>query len=196
MTEQERTDKLKAMETFGKDNSLRLFFAFWPSVAERAALATWQLPLRELCGGRPMRTDTLHATLVFMGDVAEQRLEALCLAAREVRCRKFDLKLTTAHYWGHNHIAYAAPANIPAQLGELVSELERSLHKHHFQFEARPYKPHVTLLRNAQWSDAELPPMSAVRWQIKDFVLVQSLHNEQGVCYEMLARFPMLPADS
>jgi len=194
MTEQGRTDKLKTMETFEKENSRRLFFAFWPSVAERAALATWQLPLREICGGRPMRTDTLHATLVFLGDVAEQRLEALYLAAREVRCQKFDLKLTTAHYWGHNHIAYAAPDVIPAQLGELVNELERCLHNHRFQFEERPYKPHVTLLRNAQWSAAELPPRSAVRWQVKDFVLVQSLHNEQGVRYEVLARFPLMQA--
>ena len=176
------------------ERKLRLFFAFWPTAAERAAMAEWQLPLRELCGGRLMRVDTLHTTLVFLGDVAEHRLQALRLAAQEVSCRKFELILKAVHYWGHNHIAYAAPEVIPPQLAELVHELERSLRKHHFHFEARPYKPHVTLLRNAQWSDAHLPPMQAVRWQVDDFVLVQSLHDEQGAKYEVLANFPLQQA--
>jgi 2'-5' RNA ligase len=179
-----------------RENKVRLFFALWPSATERAALAAWQPLLRDLCGGRVMRTDSLHATLVFLGEVEERRLEALHLAAQEVSCRKFDLKLTTAHYWGHNHIAYAAPDAIPPQLAILVSELERNLRRHHFHFEARTYKPHVTLLRNALWSDAELPPMPVVRWKLKDFMLVQSLQDEQGARYEVMARFPMLPADA
>jgi len=176
------------------EKKLRLFFAFWPTATERAAMAEWQLPLRELCGGRLMREDTLHATLVFLGDVAEHRLQALCLAAQEVTNTGFELILTSAHYWGHNHIVYAAPAVVPPHLAELVGELERRLRKHHFHFEARPYKPHVTLLRNAQWSDAHLPPMKPVRWQVDDFVLVQSLHDEQGAKYEVLANFPLQPA--
>ena len=176
------------------ERNLRLFFAFWPTAAERAALAEWQLPLRELCGGRLMHIDTLHTTLVFLGDVAEHRLQALRLAAQEVSCRNFELILKAVHYWGHNHIAYAAPEVIPPQLAELVHELELSLRKHHFHFEARPYKPHVTLLRNAQWSDAHLPPMRAVRWQVDEFVLVQSLHDEQGAKYEVLANFPLQQA--
>jgi RNA 2',3'-cyclic 3'-phosphodiesterase len=178
-----------------RENNLRLFFAVWPSDGERIALAAWQPPLRDLCGGRVMRTDTLHTTLVFLGEVAEHRLEALRLAAQEVSGRNFELNLTTAHYWGHNHIVYAAPQTTPPQLAELATELERSLREHHFRFEDRPYKPHVTLLRNAQWSDADLPPMPVVRWQIGDFVLVQSLSDEQGARYEVLARFPLQQAD-
>jgi 2'-5' RNA ligase len=179
-----------------QENRRRLFFALWPNDAERAAMAAWQLPLRELCGGRLMRADTLHATLVFLGEVAEHRLQALRLAAQEVKGQRFELILTTVHYWGHNHIAYAAPDAIPKQLAELVSGLELNLRKHHFHFEARPYKPHVTLLRNAQWSDAHLPSMPKVRWQIDDFVLVHSMHDEQGTQYEVLAHFPMLPASA
>jgi 2'-5' RNA ligase len=174
-----------------QEKNMRLFFAFWPNDSERAAMAAWQTPLRELCGGRLMRTDTLHTTLVFLSEVAEHRLQALRLAAQEVSCTRFELILTTVHYWGHNHIAYAAPEATPIQLADLVRELEQSLRKHRFHFEARPYKPHVTLLRNAQWSDACLPPMPPVHWQVDDFVLVQSRQDEQGTRYEVLARFPM-----
>src|SRR5487761_2578149 len=173
------------------ENKMRLFFALWPNATERAALAAWQPALIDLCRGRAMRADTLHATVVFLGEVEEHRLEALRLAAQEISCQEFELNLTTAHYWGHNHIVYAAPVAMPVQLAELAGELERSLRKHHFHFDARTYKPHVTLLRNAQWSDALLPPMAIVRWQIEDFVLVQSLHDEKGAQYEVLARFPL-----
>ncbi len=107
--------------------------------------------------------------LVFLGDVAGQRLQAAQSAARAVRCPGFELNLTVVHYWGHNHIAYAAPESTPPQLAVLVHELENSLRNHHIHFEARPYKPHVTLLRGAQWSDAHLPVMPAVRWQVGEF---------------------------
>ncbi|BCK86483.1 RNA 2',3'-cyclic phosphodiesterase [Sideroxyarcus emersonii] len=167
----------------------RLFFALWPGAAERAALAAWQPPLRELCGGRIMRPDTLHLTLVFLGEVAEHRLQAACLAAQEADFRRFDLQLATAHYWGHNHIVYATPAAVPAALAALAGGLEHGLRRHGFHFEQRPYKPHVTLLRNAKRSDADLPPMPAVRWPVHDFVLVQSLSGAQGAHYEVLARF-------
>lgn len=172
-----------------RENRLRLFFALWPSAAERAALAAWQPPLRELCGGRPMRGDNLHATLVFLGEVAEPRLEALQLAAQETPFAAFELSWTGAHYWGHNHIVYAAPQEVPTHLSELVDELERSLRRHRFRFEQRPYKPHVTLLRHTRWSDAGLPAMPAVRWRVRGFALVHSTSDEQGARYEVLARF-------
>lgn len=177
------------MKGVEKEPAIRLFFALWPNDAERAALAAWQPPLLELCGGKAMRADTLHATLVFLGEVAKHRLEALRLAAQETGFVNFKLSFETARYWGHNHIVYAAPDSVPLQLSALVNELESKLHKHRFRFEQRSYKPHVTLLRHAKWSDMELPPMPAVHWHINDFVIVQSLCDEQSFRYEVLARF-------
>lgn len=167
----------------------RLFFALWPGAAERAALAAWLPPLRELCGGRSMRPDTLHLTLVFLGEVAEHRLQAACLAAQEVVFHRFDLQLATAHYWGHNHIVYATPTAVPAPLAALAGGLAHGLRRHGFHFEERPYKPHVTLLRNAKWSDADLPSLPVVHWPVYDFALVQSLPGAQSAHYEVLARF-------
>jgi 2'-5' RNA ligase len=176
-----------------KEPSRRLFFALWPGPAECATLAAWQPLLHKLCGGRVMRTDTLHTTLVFLGEVAEHRLEALHLAAQETDFQAFELNLGHAHYWGHNHIVYAAPEAVPPSLAELVDSLEHNLRKHRFTFDIRPYKPHVTLLRNAKWNDAALPPMSGVSWKFNEFALVQSLSDEKGARYEVLERFPAKP---
>ena len=169
----------------------RLFFALWPDDEGRAAMESWQPPLQQLCGGRPTPADKLHNTLVFLGEVEFGRLEALQLAAQEVNGSAFQLSFDTARYWGHNHIVYAAPAIEPAKLMQLVGDLEQRLRHHRFKFDQRPYKPHVTLMRRAQWSDRPLPAMQQLLWEMRDFALVQSASDGQGGNYEVLARFPL-----
>ena len=161
----------------------RIFFALWPTEAEGRALAGWQTGLR--CGGRVMRPDTLHLTLLFLGNVAMQRVETLKLAVEEISGAGFELCLDEVRYWQHNHIVYAAPGVVPQALRQLVKELERLASAHEFQFEQRKYQPHITLLRNVQ--SCVLPEVSQLVWSVKEFVMVQS---HQGV-YNVLARFPL-----
>jgi 2'-5' RNA ligase len=171
------------------ENSARVFFALWPTEEERIALAAWQPSLHKICGGRVMRDYTLHATLVFLGEVGLHRLEVLQLAAQGVEWQSFELALNMARYWGHNHIVYSAPSTVPPQLVQLVQALEQRLSKHHFHFEKREYQPHITLLRQAQWNDAPLPEMGKVIWRANSFVLVQSAPDEKGANYRVLAKF-------
>ncbi len=183
---------LHAMTNAPSDKTVRVFFALWPGDKERAALAQWQPALNKLCGGKATPPENLHATLVFLGGVAEDRLESLKLAAQEVQGEKFDLNLDLAHYWGHNHIVHAAPSVIPSQLPPLVHGLEQGLIRHRFQFDRHPeYKPHITLLRHARWADSPLPPMPRVTWRMDDFVLAQSVNTEGGVAYRVLERFAL-----
>lgn len=178
--------------TLAPDNPIdRIFFALWPDQSEGGALAAWQEPLKLLCGGRAIRAEMLHATLVFIGGVEQARLEALQLAAQEVVADGFELRFDKARYWGHNHIVYAAPDRVPPQLALLVKALGHRLIRHRFRFDRREHKPHVTLLRNARWTDAPLPAMQPVRWQIRNFALVQSVHQEGPAGYRVLVRFPL-----
>ena len=179
------------MNTQSDHSLVKVFFALWPTAAERGQLAVWQQPLQHLCGGRAMNSENLHNTLVFIGHIEQSRLEALQLAAQEASGRAFELSFDTARYWGHNHIVYAAPSHMPPHLVQLVAELEQHLTAHRFKFDQREYKPHVTLLRNARWTDARLPVMHPVRWQIKDFALVQSEQKEGLSSYRVLARFSL-----
>ena len=175
--------------------TVRVFFALWPKAAESKQMAAWQEPLKLLCGGRAMRGETLHNTLVFIGDVELYGLEVLQLAAQEVSGEGFELCFDEVRYWGHNHIVYAAPRQVPQQLAQLVDALVQRLTAHRFKFDRRDYKPHVTLLRNARWSDTLLPAMQPVCWQIRDFALVQSAHQDGLADYRVLARFPLGACD-
>lgn len=174
------------------DNSMaRVFFALWPNDAERSVLAAWQAVLKAACGGRLMRADSLHLTLVFLGNIPCARLEALQLAAREVGAGGFELCLDEARYWQHNHILYTAPGVVPRPLAWLVSELEHALRQHQFEFEQRAYQPHLTLLRNARCGNASLAAPPPVSWKIRDFVLLQSAPHHGVPAYRVLARFPL-----
>jgi 2'-5' RNA ligase len=133
----------------------------------------------------------LHTTLVFIGAVKSHKLKALQLAAQAVGSNGFELCFDKARYWGHNHIVYAAPGHVPQPLTQLTNALERNLTAHRFIFDQRDYQPHVTLLRNAHWSDKSLPAMSPACWQIRDFALVQSMSRDGLADYRVLARFPL-----
>ena len=172
-------------------STARVFFALWPTDEERGKLAAWRAPLKKLCGGHAMRGETLHNTLVFIGDVELYGLEVLQLAAQEVSGEGFELCFDEARYWGHNHIVYAAPRHMPQQLAQLAGALEQRLTAHRFKFDRRDYQPHVTLLRNAHWSDTPLPAMRPVCWQVVDFALVQSVPRDGLTDYRVLARFPL-----
>jgi len=92
--------KKKKREISELKKPARVFFALWPNDEERAALAAWQPPLQQLCGGRPTPAAKLHNTLVFLGDVGIERLEALQLAAQEVSGAAFQVVFDSARYWG------------------------------------------------------------------------------------------------
>lgn len=182
---------MQAMTHPSGNPKAKVFFSLWPSVPERELLVAWQKPLQHLCGGRAMSGATLHTTLVFIGDVEHSRLEALNLAAREVSGQAFELCFDAARYWGHNHIVYAAPGEAPQQLVLLAGGLEQSLTRHGFGFDKREYQPHVTLLRNARWTDSPLPGMHPACWQVREFVLVQSAQRDGQADYRLLARFSL-----
>lgn len=183
--------KFKLMGHQTDNAAAKVFFALWPTATESRLLAAWQAPLKLLCGGRAMRTGTLHSTLVFIGNVRLSDLVALQSVAREVKGERFELCFDAPHYWGHNRIVYAAPTYPPRQLKQLVDALEQKLAGQGFIFDNRVYRPHVTLLRNAHRTDVSFPRLQSVCWQIDDFALLQSTPQGGLVGYRVLARFPL-----
>jgi len=175
----------------GDSGKLRVFFALLPSHAESAVLSAWQVRLHEPCGGRKMKIDTLHTTLVFVGGIESNRLETLKWLAQQVKGESFELVFDEANYWRDKHIVYASPNSVPPQLTRLVQDLEQNLIQHHFQFDQREYKPHATLLRHAIWGDAPLPDMERAVWQVRNFVLLQSTPCAEGAHYSVLGSFKL-----
>ncbi len=172
-------------------NTARVFFALWPTPDERGKFCTWQQMLQAQCGGRIMRPETLHVTLVFLGEVPANRMPTLLSLAEKISTGCFQLYFDEVKYWEHNHILYAATDTVPTALICLVQELELRLTLNQFAFDQREYHPHVTLLRN-------VPPLTFVpqqepkiEWNNHYFVLLQSNSNGGVAHYRILGRYPL-----
>lgn len=171
------------------DATARVFFALWPDAAPRAALGRLARDLQGQCGGRAMPTRNLHLTLVFLGNVAADRLPELRALAQTITVSRFDLVIAAVSYWRHNRIVWAGPRECPDALQALVTALENAVRTGGFRFDERPYAPHITLLRDARCAPAA-PTVGDISWPVVDFALVQSMRRDNATVYEPLWRWP------
>jgi RNA 2',3'-cyclic 3'-phosphodiesterase len=168
----------------------RLFFALWPDESVRDELHRAAQLAHQSAGGRLMRRDNLHQTLVFIGEIAEKRKPDLSAVASNIEAKLCQLQFGTVGYWRHNHIVWAAPVTTPAPLAQLVSALEAGLSAAGVAYDSRPYSPHVTLVRDAH-RRAPLPSI-CFDWLLRDFVLVESVHDTRGAVYRVIERWPLI----
>jgi 2'-5' RNA ligase len=182
----------------------RVFFALWPDEPLRKALAKATGAMHVRYGGRQTRPDSIHLTLVFVGQVDEYCIPSMLDMAKAIRVGRFDTNYDKVECWRHNHIGCLGASETPDNLLALVKALETGLKNLAIPFDRRPYKPHVTLLRKAachKESDKEsdiavtekkYPAPGPICWPARDFVLVKSSLRPDGARYEELGRWPLL----
>ena len=169
---------------------MRLFFALWPPAATVTALAEWAAQVQVLTGGRVTRAESIHLTLAFLGDGAEERVAGALRAARSVRGARHQLPIEQAKRWSHNDVVWVGPTKIPPALAALAQSLRTELDKEGFALEARPFAAHVTLIRKARPA-AELPPLPRVVWPVSEFTLVHSTLSRHGSSYSIVDRIAL-----
>src|SRR6185436_19398373 len=81
---------------------VRLFFALWPPAATVAALAAWAVQVQKAAGGRVTRPESIHLTLAFLGEIADDRVGDAVKAAVSVRGERHTLPIERAKVWAHN----------------------------------------------------------------------------------------------
>jgi 2'-5' RNA ligase len=164
--------------------SARLFIGLWPSPAALAAVlaqrAYWTWPP----GVRLVAPDKLHLTLHFLGDVATARLPEL-IAAVDGPAPAFTLRLDAAEVWRQG-VAVLVPGTPPAALGDLHERLGATLQRLALPVEARRFRPHLTLAREARGATPPASP-EPIDWPASAVRLVQSV----GGRYEALAQWPL-----
>lgn len=172
------------------EKDLRLFFALPcpPTLAD--AICNW----RDAQGfdGRPVAQVNLHLTLAFLGSQPESALETLKQLGGHLRADAFRLRLDQLRVIGHG-FACLIPNQMPSPLSQLVEQLHAGLSTHGFALDARPFLPHVTLIRDARTQSATTSP--AFEWQVDRFGLFLSTHTPSGVQYRELTSWPLTAAN-
>jgi 2'-5' RNA ligase len=131
---------------------LRLFFALPLPADVRAALGRWQRELPGVTGWS--RPEGLHLTLAFLGSREAEALPGLEACAQEVAARHHPLALATSVLGGFPggraaRILWLGLAPSPA-LTDLAADLRDALTNRGEAFDAKPFRPHLTLARFRQ----------------------------------------------
>ena len=165
---------------------MRIFFAVWPPAEAAGALVRWAQEAQPRTSGRLTDENKIHLTLAFLGEADPQRAIS---AARRVTAKAHWLPIEEARYWRENHIVWAGPRQTPPPLQALFEQLSMELQREDFILERRPFAAHVTLIRKGR--AAKLPPLPALEWPVREFLLVRSALSSKGSTYEPLERFAL-----
>lgn len=174
----------------------RLFFGLEVPDAVKARLLSIQCPLQ---GARWHQPEQLHLTLVFLGGVDEDQLEAVRSAAQNLPVKPFSVKLSGIGCFGQpDRPRYLWAGVEPSEaLVALQEALSQRLAVLGFKKEERLFIPHVTLARFNQRAGtiqsllAANGDVSAGALPVTFISLFQSSQGPSGSVYTVLNRFSL-----
>jgi RNA 2',3'-cyclic 3'-phosphodiesterase len=188
----------------------RLFVAVDPDDAVRAGAAAAVAELKRAAGpaGRALRFGdpaTVHLTLRFLGDVAEEQVDGVAAAvtAAAAGSPPLALELRGAGAFPSPHrarVVWLGLAGDLAPLAALATALERRLATLGIPPEGRPFTPHLTVARarargGAPGLAAALQATSAalapVAWRAATLTLFESHLESGGARHVPLLRAPL-----
>jgi 2'-5' RNA ligase len=143
--------------------------------------------MHRLLGGKATRAESIHMTLLFLGDVPAARVELLQAIGARIAFEPFTLEVNEASCWKHNKVAWVGPAQMAPALPRLVASLEAAAGAEGFAFDRRAFAPHITLVRKAHC--VPLPALAPLNWAVGDFVLVRSELSSEGSRYSVIGRW-------
>ena len=149
----------------------RLFFALWPDAAATRRLAQLAEALAPLAAGKPVAAESIHLTLAFLGELPPGRVEE-ALATR-IEAAPFELALDRVGAFRGAKVAWAGMGEPPPALADLQSRLAADLRRRGFDLEARPFAPHVTLVRKVA-KRVPATPVAPIAWRVEAVALVRT----------------------
>nr|WP_277347509.1 RNA 2',3'-cyclic phosphodiesterase [Wenzhouxiangella sp. XN79A] len=169
-----------------------MFLALWPDTALRAAMVerTERARLVREFGGRRVPAHNLHLTLVFLGNVAAERVDALIdEVGQSTPPGPFTLRLDRFGTFPPARVAWLGAAPVPAALA-LVEMLIGVACRQGLRIDARSWRPHVTLVRGIDARPSGLLPAldEPIDWAVRDFALIESI---PGRPYQVLRTWPV-----
>ena len=171
------------------DAPTRLFFAILPDDGVRARLAALAHETARFTGGRASAPDTLHLTVVFVGTVPSESVDAIRAAGDAIAWEAHELSLDTLGAFPRAGIAWAAPKRPPEPLARINRDLVQALAARGVATESRPYRPHVTLARRCV-APVDAPIEPPIAWRVDGVVLMSSRLLSDGPRYRPIAHWP------
>jgi 2'-5' RNA ligase len=174
----------------------RLFFALWPDRVLRQVLVEATDSVIAQVPGTRVPAGNLHVTLAFLGTVAAGAIVDLLAVGGRNLWPRIELDFERVEYWPKPKILVAMPAAVPPAGLAVVDRLWNALEPLGFTREARPWWPHLTLVRHVT-----RPPPRGVELRLSaatsrdpgswKLALVESATLPEGPRYTPLADWPL-----
>lgn len=157
-------------------------------------------------GLRWARSEGLHLTLRFLGDVPAAQVQALNQALTDVAQKHLPFSLKTDRLGcfpsaQRPSVLWVGIGGALEALQALQADVEQAAQAAGFEAEDRSYRPHLTLARipeklpraaQAQFEQSLAgPPPAAATWEAAAISLMRSQINRQGSIYTCLAQHPL-----
>jgi 2'-5' RNA ligase len=179
---------------------IRAFLAIEMPEALRPGLALIQGELkRSRADVRWVAVNNIHLTLKFFGNVPDEEIDALALAAREAAAETAPLQLqaTSAGAFPSSQaprVVWLGLGGDVLPLTQLFYRLEKAFAALGYPPEGRAFNPHLTLGRVKSPANRErlarllekLPPVDWPPFTVKELILFQSVLSPQGSKYTPL----------
>ncbi len=163
----------------------RIFFALWPDDLTRQKLSeSLSSSVISELHGHIFKAQNLHLTLHFLGNVSAETFNCVLTAAEKIQFSPFDLTLDCYGVFKRPKVFWMGVSNIPPALYKLYEDLGDALAVCDYQVEKRDFTPHVTLMRKIKRFDSGDKKIQPVFWHIKQFALVESIQDKDGVIYK------------
>ncbi|HEU0224251.1 MAG TPA: RNA 2',3'-cyclic phosphodiesterase [Steroidobacteraceae bacterium] len=180
----------------GRPRLRRLFFALWPDPALRRALAGATADAAAWAAGSRMPPANLHVTLAFLGMVPEDDIPELLAIGQRGHWPRIQLDFDRVEYWRKPKVLVAMPVTIPEAGVRIVDLLWSPLEQLGYEREARPWLPHLTLVRKVsrpppRGEELPIPPRPARDAGAWKLALVESVTDPAGPRYTPLARWAL-----
>jgi 2'-5' RNA ligase len=186
---------------------VRLFVALQIPPAVRKNLAEFLATLRAISSEpRWVRTENLHVTLKFIGEVQAEKLGDMRAALSAVHSdRAVALDFRGVGFFPNEKRPRVFWAGIEAStnLARLAGDIDRALQKLGIPPEKRPFSPHLTLARfeppgvpeNLRAAIQENSKREFGSVAAKEFHLIESKLKPGGAEYTTLETFPFVVAE-
>ena len=133
----------------------------------------------------------MHLTLVFLGEVAEQRVHAIVTTLADVDTTPFAVKITGLGGFERAGVLFAEVEPVPRLL-RLQAQIAERMTGSGFTLELRPYHPHITLARFRSpvllKREAMLPSELKRSFRFEAVNLYRSRPAATGAVYEVIAQ--------
>ncbi len=132
----------------------------------------------------------LHITLAFAGAVEADVHDRLHAWAVAIEAQNFELSLAHIGSFSRSRIIWLGADACPAALAYLARRLNEGLESCGIRPNSRTYRPHITLMRDAEPA-SRMPEVAPIVWQVKSFYLVESHTKPAGALYDLLQRYDL-----